>query len=57
LCEPVQHLSKLILEARGIDAYQKMCEKKGEPVDPESPKGKRIAWARGKADWFDPLKP
>jgi hypothetical protein len=40
-----------------MDAYQKMCEEKGEPIDPESPKGEWIAWARAKADWFDALKP
>ncbi len=38
------------------DAYQKMCEAKGEAIDPKSPKGEWLAWARRKADYFDPLK-
>ena len=39
-----------------VDAYQKMCEEKGEPIGPDSPKAQWIAWARGKADQFDPLR-
>jgi hypothetical protein len=39
-----------------VDAFEKMCAEKGVPTTPESPKGQWIAWARRKADWFDPLK-
>jgi len=38
-----------------IEAYKLACEKKGESTSPESEKGKWIQWARGKADWLDPL--
>ena len=38
-----------------IEAYELACEKKGESTSPESEKGKWIQWARGKADWLDPL--
>jgi hypothetical protein len=38
-----------------ISAFEKTCEANGESVDPDSPNGKWIAWARKKADWFDPL--
>jgi len=40
-----------------MDAYQKMCEGQGVLIDPESPKGEWIAWARRKADQCDPLRP
>lgn len=39
-----------------VDAFEKMCAEKGVPTTDDSPKGQWIAWARRKADWFDPLK-
>jgi hypothetical protein len=42
---------------RFMNAYEKMCEEKGESIDPESPNGEWITWARKKADQFDPLRP
>jgi hypothetical protein len=38
-----------------IKAYELACEKKGESTNSESERGKWIQWARGKADWLDPL--
>lgn len=39
-----------------IHALKKTCEEKGEPTGPETERGRWIQWARGKADWLDPLK-
>jgi hypothetical protein len=38
-----------------VDEYEKMSLGKEEPIGPESSRGQWIAWARRKADWFDPL--
>jgi len=38
-----------------IKAYEEACHKKGESTSPETEHGKWIEWARGKADWLDPL--
>lgn len=38
-----------------IKAYELACERKDESTIPESERGKWIQWARGKADWLDPL--
>jgi hypothetical protein len=40
-----------------MNAYEKMLDERGEPIDPESKEGKWIGWARGKADQLDPLIP
>jgi hypothetical protein len=38
-----------------VSAFEKACEAKGESVSPDSKHGQWIVWARGKANWFDPL--
>jgi hypothetical protein len=38
-----------------IDAYENACISKGIPTAPETDVGKWMAWARGKAEWLDPL--
>jgi hypothetical protein len=38
-----------------ICALEHACEAKGEQSGPETERGKWIQWARGKADWLDPL--